>query len=202
MKTVLAAVSTVAALLLPVANAQPAAGRDFKFAFDFGITGGGDKLATVTFTDGSTDSIRAGGLVQFGAGFLWQPSGGPFALQSTFNYHVDDVNASNGSLRFARYPLEVLAFYTGVPRWRFGAGPRFVFSPRLKVDVPGDNSTVTFKDTVGAVAEAGYQFGNYMWLNLRVTGETYKLKSINGTNVTSDSDVSGNSVGINFVLYF
>ena len=107
--------------------------------FDLGITAGGDKLATVTFTDGTSTSIRAGGLVQLGAGLLWQPAGGPIAVQTTFNYHVDDVNASNGSLRFSRYPLEVLDFYTGVPRWRFGAGPRFVFSPRLKVDVPGKN---------------------------------------------------------------
>ena len=182
--------------------AQAPASRDLRFAFDLGLTGGGDKLATATFSDGSTQSIRAGGLVQLGGGVLWQPASGPVAVQSTFNYHVDDVSASNGTLRFSRYPLEILGYYTGVPRWRFGAGPRFVFSPRLKVDVPGANSTITFEDTVGAVAEAGYRFGDYMWVNLRLTGERYKVKSIDGNAVSSDSDVSGNSVGVNLVLYF
>jgi hypothetical protein len=112
------------------------------------------------------------------------------------------VSASNGSLRFSRYPVEVLGFYTGVPGFRFGAGPRFVFNPRLKVDVPGDNSKIVFDDTIGAVIEAGYRIGTYMWVNLRLTGETYKIKSVNGSSVTANSDVSGNSIGANVVLYF
>jgi hypothetical protein len=197
-----AACATVLALTTAGAHAQPVPARDVRFAFDLGLTGGGDKLATANFNDGTSESIRAGGLVQFGAGVLWQPVGGPIALQATFNYHVDEVNASNGSLRFSRYPVEVLGFYTGLPRFRFGAGPRFVFNPRLKVDVPGDNSNIAFEDTIGAVVEAGYQIGNYMWVNLRLTGETYKIKSINGTGVTANSDVSGNSIGANVVFYF
>jgi Outer membrane protein beta-barrel domain len=203
-RTPFAALIAVAALLAACdARAQaPFTGRELRFALHLGLTGGGDKLATANFDDGSTSSIRAGGLVQSGAGLLWQPAAGPVAVQATFNYHVDDVSAFNGSLRFSRYPLEVLGYYTGLPRWRFGAGPRFVFSPRLKVDVPGDNSKITFDDTVGAVAEAGYQFGNYMWLNLRLTGEKYKVKAIDGTTVSADSDISGNSVGVNIVLYF
>lgn len=200
MRNALLAGCAACALLCGIdANAQ---GRDVFFAFDVGVTGGGDKLATARFSDGSTESIRAGGLVQFGAGALWQPPGGPVALQTTINYHVDDVNAHNGSLRFSRYPIEVLGFYTGLPRWRFGAGPRFVLSPRLKVDVPGDNAKISFKNTLGAVVEAGFQIGSYTWVNLRFTGETYKVKEINGTTVTSDSDASGSSIGVNFVLYF
>jgi hypothetical protein len=176
--------------------------RDWSFALGFGLTYGGDKLATATFSDGSSSSIRAGGLVQLGAGVLWQPVDGSVAVQSTFNYHIDDVSASNGSLRFTRYPLEVLGFYTGLQGWRFGAGPRFVFAPRLKVNVPGDDSKITFDDTIGAVAEVGYRFDNYMWLNFRLTGEKYKLKSVTGPAATPDSNVSGNSVGMNVVMYF
>jgi hypothetical protein len=181
---------------------MPAPARDVRFAFDLGLTGGGDKLATATFSNGTTESIRAGGLVQIGGGVLWQPAGGPIALQATFNYHVDEVSASNGSLRFSRYPFEVLGYYTGLPRLRFGAGPRFVFSPRLKVDIPGDNSEISFKDTLGAVVEAGYQVASFAWVNLRLTGETYKVKAINGSTVTSNSDVSGNSIGVNVVFSF
>jgi hypothetical protein len=200
MRTLLLAGCGICALLCgSAANAQ---WRDVFFAFDVGVTGGGDKLATARFNDGSTESIRAGGLVQFGAGALWQPAGGPVALQATLNYHYDDVDSFNGTLRFSRYPIEVLGYYTGLPRWRFGAGPRFVLSPRLKVDIPGDNAKITFKNTIGAVVEAGFKIGDYTWVNLRFTGETYKVKDINGTSVTSDSDVSGNSIGANVVLYF
>ena len=192
-----------AAALAAASGAQAQSGqRDFRLAFDLGITGGGDKLATVTFSDGTTESVRAGGLLQIGAGFLWQPAASPVALQATFNYHVDDVSARNGSLTFSRYPLEVIGYYTGVPNFRFGAGPRFVFSPELESDFPGDNSTIRFKDTIGAVFEAGYRPVGQLWVNLRFTSEKYTVKSINGTNVTAGSDVSGNSVGLNVVYAF
>jgi hypothetical protein len=124
------------------------------------------------------------------------------ALQATFNYHVDDVSARNGSLTFSRYPLEVIGYYTGVPNFRFGAGPRFVFNPELTSDFPGNNSTITFEDTVGAVIEAGYRPVGQLWVNLRFTAEKYKVKSINGSNVTAASDVSGNSIGLNVVYAF
>ena len=197
-----ALVAIASGLAAANASAQAPAAQSFHPAFELGVTGGGDKLATVTFNDGTSSSIRAGGLLHFGGGVLWQPAYGPAAVQVTLNYHVDDVNADNGSLRFSRYPLEVLGFFTGVQRWRFGAGPRFVFNPRLKVDVGGDNAKIAFKNTIGAVAEVGYDFGTYLWINLRVTAEKYKVKSFNGTAVTADSDVSANSVGLNFVLYF
>lgn len=202
MKRSLVALIAVAALAAGSAAHAQSGQRDFRFALDLGITGGGDKLATVTFSDGTTESVRAGGLVQFGAGFLWQPSGGPVALQATFNYHVDDVSARNGSLTFSRYPLEVIGYYTGVPNFRFGAGPRFVFNPELRSDFPGNNSTITFEDTLGAVVEAGYRPVGQLWVNLRFTAEKYKVKSINGSNVTAASDVSGNSIGMNVVYGF
>jgi hypothetical protein len=202
-KPILAVVLGAAgALAGAAAHAQMAPARELHFAFDLGVTGGGDKLATANFRDGTSESIRAGGLVQFGAGLLWQPAGGPVAMQVTYNYHIDEVNAANGTLRFSRYPVEVLGYYTGLPGWRFGAGPRFVFSPRLKVDVPGDNTQVAFEDTVGAVFEAGYRVAPYAWANLRLTAETYRIKSINGTAVAAGSDVSGNSIGANVVLFF
>jgi hypothetical protein len=203
MRAAVAAVSLALSLLAagPV-HAQAGAPRDFRFALTAGLTGGGDKLGTVTFTDGTTQSIRAGGLVQIGAGFLWQPSGSPLALQTTFNYHVDSVNASNGDLRFSRYPIEVLGFYTGLGPWRFGGGARFVLDPTLTVDVPGTNLTVDFEDTIGAVLEAGYRFGSAVTVNLRYTVEKYKPKAASNGAVVTNTSVSGDSVGLNVVFSF
>lgn len=185
-----------------VLGSQQALAQDFRFALDLGITGGGDKLATVRFSDGSTESVRAGGLLQFGAGFLFQPSGAPLALQATFNYHVDDVSARNGSLTFSRFPLEVIGYVMPAPNFRIGAGPRFVFRPELSSDLEGFNSNVKFKDTVGAVIEAGFRPVGQLWVNLRYTAEKYKVKSIDGVDVTAANSVSGNSVGLNIVYAF
>jgi hypothetical protein len=200
-RLLLASLAALALVAAPAALAQSPQ-RDFRFALDLGLTGGGDKLATVTFNDGSTESVRAGGLLQIGAGFLWQPGWGPVALQTTMNYHVDDVSARNGSLTFSRYPLEVIGYITAVPNWRFGAGPRFVFSPKLESDFPGFNSTIKFEDTIGGVFEVGYRPIGQLWVNLRFTAEKYKVKSISGANVVDGSEVSGNSLGVNLVYAF
>lgn len=194
--------SGVLLLAATAARAQGVVPGDFRFALTAGLTGGGDKLATATFRDGSTQSIRAGGLVQIGAGVLWQPAGTPLAVQATFNYHVDSVNASNGDLRFSRYPVEVLGFYTGLGPWRIGGGARFVLDPSLTIDVPGTNLTVDFEDTIGAVLEAGYQFGRYVSVNLRYTVEKYKPKTASTGTVATGSSVSGDSVGLNVVFSF
>ncbi|HXF44532.1 MAG TPA: hypothetical protein VNK91_00260 [Burkholderiaceae bacterium] len=192
----------IAVVLAGAAQAQMPPARELRFALQGGISAGGDELATAVFADGSTQSIRAGGLFQFSGGVLWQPQSTPVALQATFGYHADSVSARNGELRFSRYPFEFLAFYTGVPQWRFGGGVRYVTDPRLKVDVPGENADIRFDDTVGIVGEIGYRLGYYAWVNLRVTAENYEVKSINGVNVTATERASGNAAGVNVVFHF
>ena len=75
--------------------------RPVSFLLGGGITQGGDTLATATFTDGSSQSIRGGGLVYFKAGADWRVS--PImSIQGTFGYHADSVSAKNGGLKFER----------------------------------------------------------------------------------------------------
>jgi hypothetical protein len=180
----------------------PAPAREFFPVLAGGLTWGGEKLATAVFEDDSTQSIRAGGLVQAGGGLLWQPAYVPFALQATVNYHVDSVTAANGELRFSRYPIELLLFNTAVPNWRFGGGARFVTNARLKVDEPGANAKLRYRDTIGAVAEFGYRFAWNGWVNFRLTAERYELESASGTPINADSRVSANSAGVNLVFVF
>lgn len=199
----LAAVATTLMLLAAgavQAQAMPQEPRNFYFTLFGGLTGGGDKLAEVRFSDGSRQSVNGGGLVHFGAGLTWQPQDTPFMLQSTIGYHVDNVTASNGDVTFSRVPIEVLGFYTGVPRWRFGGGARFVSSIELSSDVNGFSDSIKFKDTTGAVFEAGYQLAPKVWLNGRYTAEKYEAASVNGLSVISTGQTSGNSIGINLVV--
>jgi hypothetical protein len=138
--------------------------RNFFFILYGGLSTGGDKLAEAQITTlppyggvyTSNEAIRAGGLVQFGAGLLWQPADAPLAVQATVGYQADSINADNGDIRFSRVPFEALAFYTGVPRWRFGGGARFVRNIDLDYNL-GRSDSFHFKDTNGVVIEAGYQ---------------------------------------------
>jgi hypothetical protein len=170
--------------------------RNFRFGLMAGLTGGGDTLATVTFTNGDSENIKAGGLVHIAAGVVWQPPQIPFGGHLMVGYHIDDITASNGDLRFSRYPIEVLGYWTGAAPLRLGAGLRFVNSPKLAIDVPGSNANVTYKDTVGTVVEVGYQPAPNWWISLRGTFEDYEAKSFNGAAVVATGKSSGNSVGL------
>ena len=111
---ILAATLTCAAL---GAQAQE---RTVRGVLGMGLTGGGDTLATVVYTDGSTDNIKSGGLLHVfgGAEFRLGPQA---TMQATIGYHVDETNGnSDGSLRFSRYPLELLAHYHVTPAFKLG----------------------------------------------------------------------------------
>jgi hypothetical protein len=62
-----------------------------------GLGSGGETMAEFVYTDGSTKAIKAGGLLQVGAGLIIDFSGIPLQLQSTVGYHFDTLEASNGS---------------------------------------------------------------------------------------------------------
>lgn len=182
------------------------AGAGVHFTLSAGLTGGGDKVATIQYTNGDSTSLHAGGLVQFGAGALWQFKA-PVALLLSANYQVDDANGSNGNATFDRIPLEALLYYTGEKRWRFGGGVRFVQSPKYTGHIDGQSDdTIEFKDTVGAVAEVGYALSDHAWVNLRLVSEKYKPSSVTtgGTTYTSGNfdSVDGSHVGINFLYQF
>lgn len=183
--------------------------RNFFFVVYGGLSTGGDELAEAQITTlppyggvyTSNEAIRAGGLVQFGAGLLWQPADAPLAVQATIGYQADSINADNGDIRFSRVPFEALAFYTGVPRWRFGGGARFVRSIDLEYNL-GRSDTFHFKDTNGVVLEAGYQVAPRFWINLRYVDEDYEVKSVNGIEVVPNGKFSGRAGGINVMYAF
>lgn len=199
-----AAAAAILACIVPVASAQvsqasgPASQRSFYFAGAAGLTFGGDTLATVRFTNGDTDKIKAGGLVHLSAGVLWAPVDLPMSVQLNAGYHVDDVSASNGDLRFSRYPLEALVFYKGIRDWRFGAGARQANSPRLKTDLGGVTSQTEFKNATGFVGEVGYQLTRSIWINARYVKEDYKVERFGsgGSSITLSGTSKGDHGGI------
>src|SRR5689334_21953058 len=92
---------------LGAAHAQtmaPASPSPARFLLGMGLSGGGDGLANVLYTDGRTATLHAGGLVYFSAGvdYRFTPE---FSLQGTVNYHVDRANARNGDIKFERFPV-------------------------------------------------------------------------------------------------
>jgi Outer membrane protein beta-barrel domain len=167
-----------AALALAAAAGAQAQERTVRGVLGVGVTGGGDTLATVVYTDGSTDSIKAGGLVHLygGAEFRLAPQ---FTLQANVGYHVDRTSGfSNGSVRFSRTPIELLGHFEVAPSVRLGGGARFVNNAKLDTSGVLSGTRVDFDNTVGAVVEAEWLVLPSLGLKVRYVSERYKANGV------------------------
>jgi Outer membrane protein beta-barrel domain len=160
----------------------------------FGLTFGGDKLATVEFENGDTESIRAGGLVMLYAGAEWRLSP-QVALQGTVGYHVDDTTGSNGSLRFSRYPVDLLALFSVNERVRLGGGVEFANNPKVGSSGVLAGTTGKFKNSTGLVLEGEYLFTPQVGLKARYASHKFKYDGGSGS-------VDGNYFGLLGTWYF
>lgn len=205
-KTLLVAVLG-AALATPFVAQAAANDAGVHFILSGGLTAGGDTIVTANYTNGRSDNIKGGGLVQLGGGVLWQAANMPLAASFTVNYHVDNASASNGEARFDRMPLEAIVYYTGVAKWRFGAGVRSVQSAKAIYEVNGAKETLKFKDATGTLVEAGYGLTPNAWINVRYVSEKYKpssFTSVSGqtSTIVNPVSVDGSHVGVNFLYQF
>src|SRR6478672_10966180 len=100
-----AAAFAVALVSLPLqAHADPpqpgddaaAAGR-FGLLLRMNLDFGGAKLADVTWSDGSTATLRAGQLITFAAGAGYRATSA-WAIEATLGYKFDKVNGANGTI--------------------------------------------------------------------------------------------------------
>lgn len=172
-----------------------------------GLTAGGDTIATLNYTNGSSERVKGGRLLQVGGGVLWQAATMPVAASFTVNYHVDNASASNGKAQFDRVPLETLIYYTGIEKWRFGAGLRFVDSPKATYKVDRNKETLRFRDATGAIVEAGYAVAPNAWINVRYVSEEYEARSYTAVDgqtyrLPDSIDFDGSHIGVNFLYQF
>ncbi len=184
-----------AVLAIAALGSLPALANDgLRPVFGAAVTSGGEKLATVRFTDGSTENIKSGGLIHLFGGVEYRS--GAFALQANVGYHVEDTSAaSNGSVKFSRMPIEVLGFWHLSDSWRFGGGFRKAGSAKLTGSgAAASVGSFTFTGKGGLVLQGETFFGgSQASAYLRYVTEDYELRGVS---------VSGNHVGLGFAFRF
>lgn len=171
---------TILALVLPLSFAASAqaenAASPFSFVVGAGLTYGGDKLATISYTDNTEADIRAGSGLDMKAGIDYRFNQ-TFSAQATIGYHIHFTpQASNGDADFSRMPLELIAYVHPNPQWRIGAGVRHVLNPKVSGSGAAANITTKFKNTTGAVFEAEYFYSQKVGIKLRFVKEEYKTE--------------------------
>lgn len=155
----------LALVSLPLnAHADPQqAGEDAAAAARFGLLlrmnldVGGAKLADVTWSDGSTATLRAGQLITFAAGAGYRAASA-WAIEATLGYKFDKVNGSNGTIEFTRVPIDVI-FSWAPGHHRLGGGPTVHLAPRFNCSASGlCDQKVDFDPAFGAIVQYAYLF--------------------------------------------
>lgn len=128
---------------------------DIDFLAELGLHFGGDDLITVTFSDGSSSTIKAGEFFALDLGVAWDM--GNMEGRVTGGWKYDGISAADGKIDLSRYTHQfILLFKTG--KWRFGDGYTYHFN--VEVDGSGVASVADseFDDALGWTAQTNYFF--------------------------------------------
>ena len=178
-------------LINPVVYAEDDSGST-KFVLEAGLHAGGDKLATVYFTDGSSKTINAGDGLSLSLGAKLGLSETMSAV-ITYGIKEDKVSASDGDISFTRNPLDALLLFKS-DKWQYGAGLTYHTGVKFKVATAYTNYTVDFKSALGAILDARYFFSDSAYVGGRYTIINYETE-------TTGKSFSGNSIGVVVGIY-
>jgi len=187
-----AAAALVAALTLSAVPAAHAAdgGGPVKVSLGGGITAGGDNLV-----EGSGAEMNAGrGLQVFAGAEYWVAE--PFALQMNLGFQIDRRKAAGGTLRFQRFPLELMGLYAVTNNLRFGAGAQFVFGAKLRGSGEASALNQDFRHATGRVLEGEFLITPHSAVKLRFVKENF-TPSRDGA-----PKIKGDHVGLMYTHYF
>lgn len=169
-----------AAIGLAMAGGAFAQGVVVRPLVGMGITFGGDTIAILDYEDEdvSDAKVHAGGLVAFNGGLELQFT--PLvSAQAVVSYHVDRANASNGSVRFERTPVELLGHFRLNDWFRLGGGVRYISAAKIRATGVASNTVanVDFKPNWGSVVEGEFFPTRSIGIKVRYVSEKFKAKN-------------------------
>lgn len=178
----------------PVSTTKPAnTGSHFGLSVAGGFEFGGDDLATVYFTDGSSTTLHAGQGLLISVGGHYQPSkNSPWDVMLTAGYKYDHAGADNGDVSFDHIPVELIGSYQWSNGIRVGVGP--VYHTNVEFKGSGDlgsQPTLKYNNAFGGEVQLGWKFValTYTFISyepseptIMVNGFPYNTLKINGDN--------------------
>jgi len=169
-------------------------GNSFHPLVGVALTVGGDSLARVQFEGGDTRDVKAGNRVALWGGVEYRMPASQLAVQGTFGYHFDNTSASNGNIRFERFPIEASLLWSANAQWRLGGGLRYASNARLVSDGATDIGNHDFQSELAPLVMIEWlpapKAGG---IQLRYVHETYKINGVS---------IDGSHVGLGYNYYF
>ena len=182
--------AALAAALMSVTVAAPAAEpvKRGGFLAQLDLDFGGDDVATLAFTNGDTQNVKAGQGLGLGIGGYFRPvESVPFELQGILGYKVVWTAADNADIKMTRTTLQLNGIYRFANDWYAGGGYTMHMSPELDGD--GFFEDFEFDDANGFTVEFGWK-----WIGLHYTKIEYSSPGF--------EDVDASNIGIRFTGRF
>jgi hypothetical protein len=188
--------------LRPAPASAQAPQRPFSWQLGLGYDLGGEKLLTLTFTDGSKESLSANQGFSFFAGVgVARVYTETVALDTSVTLGVKGWNVGSGgdSMNYLVFPLEVMERLWAGP-FRLGAGFSYLLSPRLTGKGVLKPLTTDLDNSLGFLVQAE-------WIGERKPGKPggslglrYVVQKLgfSGSNVTADANTLGFTLGLDF----
>jgi hypothetical protein len=150
----------------------------------FAMELGGDEVAKVHFTNGDTQSVKAGqGVSGAVGGEIQLPKLEMFSLRATVGYKYVTTMADNVHIRLTRVPLHLTANWMAAKKLRLSAG--LVNHQLIKFNADGIGDNVKLKSSTGPIFEVAYHG----------VGLTYTAMKYNDHENVS---YSANAIGVSF----
>jgi hypothetical protein len=157
---------------------------------DAGLSAGGDKLVTVFYTNGDSQTIYAGDGLFGDFGVQHNLVDTDWSFKATAGFDTWAASGHHADVTFTRYPVDLLALYS-IGENHIGFGLTEHLAPRLDLDGLGPNAT--FDPATGVMVQ--YQY----WLfGARLTSIHYKVSS----GCSSGCNIDGSSLSFFFNYVF
>lgn len=171
---------------------------EWEWLFGMGLDVGGEELGTVTYSDGSTASVKANTGLAFNAGtVIPNDDEGTFATQISIGYKTGGPRLWSMDVNWTAIPLEVIEFYRS-GSVRMGGGISYQLNPQLKVNLPSASFISKYNNAIGLIAQIGWRPAreNYS-IDLRYTRINFQ-----SSDVASAPLVDGSVGGLYLNYYY
>jgi len=148
---------------------------------------GGDNVARVFYTDGSTQDIKAGQGVTPAAGMHYQLAAAPVDFAVMVGYKFVTTRASNADIHIDRVEVKALGTYELPKHFWLDAGP--VWHTGIRFHGGGYIPDFSFNDATGATVGFGWR-----WIGIAYTHIRYS------SAITGDVDAS--NIGLTLAYEF
>lgn len=151
-----------------------------RFLYGVALELGGDDVAEIYYTNGTTNTIPAGqGASAFVGGELQIPKVEKFLIRASIGYKYITNPAENVHIRFTRIPIHLTANYMAAKKLRFSGG---ITSHRnIKFNSGGLGGNFSLKPATGPVFEIAYAGIGLTYTAMQYKGnknDTYSANAI------------------------